>query len=144
MLLDQQNCFHDGDLAAGANNGNVIDMGAPTDLGALGVGMGHGGEGAEIFIRTGTEANADNTLAYTLEGADDEAMSVNKINIVVAAAADIGGNGQIKRSKIPHHTPKRYFRLVCTTAGTTGTNLGFKAFLHTTANQRSLAGNGLI
>lgn len=142
MLLDQQNVLFDGDLAAGANNSNVIDMGAATDLGAVMNGLG--GEGMEIFIRTGTEANADNTLAYVFSGADNEAMTTNAIAIVTVAAADIGGNGQIKRSRIPHHTPKRFFRLVATTAGTTGTNLGFKAFLHSTANQRSLAGNGLI
>lgn len=152
MLLDAQNEFINGDLAAGATNGNVIDMGAPTNLGAAALGLGHGGEGVEIFIRTGIEGNADNTLAYVLTGADNEAMTTNPVTIVTVAAADIGGNYQVKRSRIPHHTPKRFFRLVVTTAGTTATQTGastggkggFKAYLHTTANQRSLAGQGLI
>lgn len=138
MLLDQQNTFFDGDLVAGANNSDIIDMKAPVDLATLNA-LGDGP--MEVFIRTGTEGNADNTIALALEGADNEAMSTNKITIASAAAADIGGNGQRLRLAIPHHTPKRYFRLVVTTAGTTAANTGFKAFLKGSVTQRSLAGS---
>jgi hypothetical protein len=139
MLLDQQNVFFDGNLAAAtANLSDVIDMGAPVDLATLN-GLGDGP--MEVFVRTGTEGNVDNTLALTLVGADNEAMTTNPINITVQAAADIGGNGQIKRLAIPHHTPKRFFRLTATTAGTTSTNTGFKAFLKGSVTQRSLAGS---
>jgi hypothetical protein len=144
MLLDKQNMFHDNvALAAGANNGDVIDMGAPTNLGALALGLGHGGEGAEIFTKIGTKGNADNTLAIVLSGADDAAMSVNVVAIYTLAATNIAAGGT-RHDRIPHHTPKRFFRAVATTAGTTPAINNVRIALHTTANQRSLAGTGLI
>lgn len=139
MLLDQQNVFFDGNLlAATANESDIIDMKAPVDLATLNP-LGDGP--MEVFVRTGTEGNADNTLALKLEGADSEAFDSGKITISEIAAADIGGNGQIKRLAIPHHTPKRFFRLIATTAGTTSTNTGFKAYLKGSVTQRSLAGS---
>lgn len=142
MLLDQQNTFFDGALVTGANNSDVIDMGAPVDLATQNP-LGDGP--MEVFVRTGVEGNVDNTLALTLQGADDAAMGTNVISVAVQAAADIGGDYQIKRLAIPHHAPKRFFRLVATTAGTTAANAvgakgGFKAFLKASCTQRSLAG----
>jgi hypothetical protein len=138
MLLDQQNVFFDGNLVAGANNSDVIDMGSAVDL-ATTNSLGDGP--LEVWGKNGTEGNADNTLALTLEGADDAAMGTNKINIAVMAAADIGGSGKIFRLAIAHHVPKRFFRLVATTSGTTATSTGFKAYLKASTTQRSLAGS---
>ena len=140
MLLDQQNVFTDGTLATGASNTDVIDMGAATNLGALALGRGHGGEGAEIVTNClGPKGNADNTLAYNLVGADDAAFTVNKITVLAVAAYNVTIKTN-NHARVPHHTPKRYFRLENTVAGTTASLPGTKQFLHTTANERPLAG----
>lgn len=144
MLLDDQNLFHDNAaLAAGANNGDVIDMKAPTNLGGAHIGLGHGGEGPELFVKIGAKGNADNTLALVLSGADDEAMSVNVITVASLAALNIAAGGTT-HVMIGHHAKKRYFRCVATVAGTTPSIAGATVALHTTANQRSLAGAGLV
>ncbi len=139
MLLDQQNVFHnDVALVTGANNGDVIDMTGPVDLG----GMNRlGADPVEIWTRAyGALGNADNTLALTLQGADDAAMSVNVITVASKAAATLA-NPQINRLAIPHHTPKRYFRLVATLAGTTASLAAFVAHLKSSNTQRSQAGS---
>lgn len=134
-LLDQQNVFADGVLAA---NSDVIDMIAPTNLGALAQGRGFGGEGAEVYTSVSAKANADNTLAYNLVGADDAAFTQNKITVLAVPATNIPAvSGH--HARIPHHTPKRFFRLESTFGGT-GPSITAKQFLHTTANLRPLAG----
>lgn len=144
MLLDQQNVFFDnGAAVALTGNSDVIDMGAPTNLGALRLGLGHGGEGVEVFTKIGTKGNADNTLALVLQGADDAAMSVNVITVASLAATNIAAGGT-NHLPVGHHAPKRFFRLTPTVAGTTPAINGAKIYLHTTANQRSLAGQGLV
>lgn len=143
MLLDKLNDFHDNvTLAAGANNGNVIDFLAPTNLGALHLGLGHGGEGPELFVKIGTKGNADNTLALNLQGSADEAFT-SPVTVASLAATNIAAGGTA-HVIIGHHAPLRYFRCVATVAGTTAAINTAHIYLHTTANQRSLAGNGLV
>jgi hypothetical protein len=143
MQLDNQNMFSEGTLATGTSNSDVIDMLAATDLGTLGIGRGHGGEGAEVFVNVPVKGNADNTLAYNLVAADDVGFTANKITVAALAATNIAA-GTGNHLRVGHHAARRFFRLEYTVAGTTA-SLGtagqpFKAFLHTTANQRPLAG----
>lgn len=144
MLFDRQNSFHDNvTLANGANNGDVIDMGVATDLGEAQVGIGHGAQVPELFLKIGTKANADNTVAIVLSGSANEDMS-GATAVLTIAAVNVAAGGT-KRWSIPRGIGKfRYFRAVVTVAGTTASIANGKLYLNTTAAQRSLAGDGLI
>jgi hypothetical protein len=84
------------------------------DLGTAGTGAG----GAYVHVTTGTDlGNADNTLAFKLECADNTSFTAGTIESI---AFDAWTPGAASKRKVYHFvTSKRYIRQRSTAAGTT-------------------------
>lgn len=104
-------------LTATAASTNYQDLGSARNLGS--------GKPIHAYVSfdgvapTGTTP----TLTAALQGADDNAFSVNLITIAQATPTLVSGTvptGNVELP-IPSHTPKRYIRMYYTVAGTTPT-----------------------
>jgi hypothetical protein len=108
-MLDVQANFYDKVNVLATGNSDIYDAQAPTNLGE--------GRRLALLAHLSAKQGTTPTLAWNLVGADDLAISVNKITILARATVSDPAVPIYVRDSIPNHAPKRYFRIEATLGG---------------------------